>query len=47
MVDTFCNLYEDVGFVVPDAVMSAGTILVQSGDDVYMDCFSVPGPGNP
>ncbi|MHB1104240.1 MAG: SDH family Clp fold serine proteinase [Devosia sp.] len=36
-----------VSFVVPNFAMSAGTILVMSGDDIYMDYYSVLGPIDP
>jgi hypothetical protein len=36
-----------VNFIVPDYAYSAGTILCMSGDDIYMDYFSVLGPIDP
>jgi hypothetical protein len=36
-----------VRFVVPNFAMSAGTILVMSGDDIHMDYYSVLGPIDP
>lgn len=39
--------YREVRFVVPDAAMSAGTVLVMSGDAVYMDYYSALGPIDP
>lgn len=37
----------EVSFLVPNYAMSAGTILVMSGDNIYMDYFSVLGPIDP
>lgn len=37
----------EISFVVPNYAMSAGTILVMSGDHIYMDYFSVLGPIDP
>lgn len=39
--------YDRVAFIVPDFAMSAGTVLVMSGDAIYMDYFSVVGPIDP
>ncbi len=39
--------FEVVEFIVPDRAMSAGTILVMSGDEIWMDYFSVLGPIDP
>jgi hypothetical protein len=39
--------YERVTFVVPGEAMSAGTILVMSGDSIYMDYASTLGPIDP
>lgn len=39
--------YKFVNFVVPDAAMSAGTILCMSGDKIYMDYSSSLGPIDP
>lgn len=36
-----------VCFLVPNFAMSAGTILVMSGDDIYMDYYSILGPIDP
>lgn len=36
-----------VKFLVPNFAMSAGTILVMSGDDIYMDYYAVLGPIDP
>lgn len=38
---------EEVNFVVPNHAMSAGTILVMSGDNIYMDYYSILGPIDP
>ncbi len=39
--------YENVSFIVPNYAFSAGTVLALSGDDIYMDYFSVLGPIDP
>lgn len=39
--------YKRVTFVVPGEAMSAGTILVMSGDSIYMDYASTLGPIDP
>lgn len=39
--------YKRVDFFVPDAAMSAGTVLVMSGDDIHMDYYSILGPIDP
>lgn len=39
--------YNRVEFVVPNFAMSAGTVLVMSGDAIHMDYFSILGPIDP
>jgi hypothetical protein len=39
--------YQEVNFIVPDYAYSAGTIFCMSGDNIYMDYFSVLGPIDP
>ncbi len=39
--------YKKVSFLVPAEAMSAGTILVMSGDSIYMDYGSMLGPIDP
>jgi hypothetical protein len=39
--------FDEVYFLVPDRAMSAGTILAMSGDEIFMDYFSVLGPIDP
>lgn len=39
--------YSEVSFVIPDYAYSAGTIFCMSGDNIYMDYFSVLGPIDP
>jgi hypothetical protein len=39
--------YKRVSFLVPSEAMSAGTILVMSGDSIYMDYASMLGPIDP
>lgn len=47
IVDVLRNRYKEVHFVVPDKAMSAGTVLVLSGDRIFMDSFSRLGPIDP
>jgi ClpP class serine protease len=47
IVDTLRRHYETVDFVVPNYAMSAGTVLVMSGDAIHMDYYSVLGPIDP
>ena len=39
--------YEHVSFVIPNYAFSAGTVLALSGDEIYMDYYSVLGPIDP
>jgi hypothetical protein len=43
----FRKHYKTVSFIVPDHAYSAGTVLVLSGDEIYMDYYSVLGPIDP
>jgi hypothetical protein len=43
----FRKHYSHVDFIVPDFAYSAGTVLVMSGDAIYMDYYSVLGPIDP
>jgi len=45
--DTTRHHYAEVDFLVPSHAMSAGTILVMSGDSILMDYYSVLGPIDP
>lgn len=47
IVKTVRHYYDDVRFLVPDRAMSAGTVLVMSGDAILMDHFSCLGPVDP
>ena len=47
IADTFRAHYNVVDFIVPNYAMSAGTVLVMSGDAIYMDYYSVLGPIDP
>ena len=47
IVNTLRNFYDTVHFLVPVEAMSAGTVLVMSGDKIYMDYFSRLGPIDP
>jgi membrane-bound ClpP family serine protease len=47
MVNTIRHHYLHVDFVVPDKAMSAGTIFVMSGDNIFMNYHSVLGPIDP
>ena len=50
-VERYVNIirhnYKRVVFIVPDCAYSAGTIFCMSGDDIWMDYFSVLGPIDP
>ncbi|MDR2408784.1 MAG: serine dehydrogenasease [Bacteroidales bacterium] len=39
--------YSTVNFIIPDKAFSAGTIFCMSGDNIYMDYYSVLGPIDP
>lgn len=45
--DVFRYHYEELFFVIPNFAYSAGTVLALSGDDIYMDYYSVLGPIDP
>ena len=47
IADTFRSHYAVVDFIVPNFAMSAGTVLVMSGDAIHMDYYSVLGPIDP
>lgn len=48
IVDVFRHHYNgEVHFLIPNFAMSAGTILVMSGDTIFMDYFSIIGPIDP
>lgn len=51
MVERYVNIlrhhYTEINFIVPDYAYSAGTIFCMSGDNIYMDYFSVLGPIDP
>ena len=47
IASTFRKHYRRVEFFVPDAAMSAGTVLVMSGDAIHMDYYSTLGPIDP
>ena len=47
IVDTMRHHYEAVDFVVPNYAYSAGTVLVLSGDAIYMNYYSRLGPIDP
>ncbi|WP_414521440.1 SDH family Clp fold serine proteinase, partial [Umezakia ovalisporum] len=46
IADVFRHHYPlgEVSFLIPNFAMSAGTILVMSGDRILMDYYSVLGP---
>lgn len=50
-VERYVNIirhhYDEVSFIIPDYAYSAGTIFCMSGDNIYMDYFSVLGPIDP
>lgn len=43
-VNILRQFYDEVNFIIPDPAFSAGTIFCMSGDNIYMDFFSVLGP---
>lgn len=47
LVYVFRKHYDIVDFYVPDYAYSAGTILCMSGNDIFMDYYSVLGPIDP
>lgn len=47
IANTLRKNYRVVDFIVPNFAFSAGTVLVMSGDAIYMDYFSVLGPIDP
>ncbi|MFC1591238.1 serine dehydrogenasease [Thermodesulfobacteriota bacterium] len=50
-VERYVNItrkhYDEINFIVPDYAYSAGTIFCMSGDNIFMDYFSVLGPIDP
>jgi membrane-bound ClpP family serine protease len=44
---TIRHHYKVVDFIVPNCAYSAGTVLVMSGDSIFMDYFAVLGPIDP
>jgi ATP-dependent protease ClpP protease subunit len=46
-VNILRQFYTEVNFIIPDHAFSAGTIFCMSGDNIYMDFFSVLGPIDP
>jgi ClpP class serine protease len=47
IAQTLRRWYRIVDFIIPNCAYSAGTVLAMSGDDIYMDYFSVLGPIDP
>jgi len=47
MANTFRKHYSKISFIVPNFAMSAGTVLVMSGDEIWMNYFSNLGPIDP
>ena len=47
IVDILRHHFSRVEFLVPNYAMSAGTVLVMSGDAIHMDYFSILGPIDP
>lgn len=48
IADVFRRHYpKEVSFLIPNFAMSAGTVLVMSGDAIYMDYYSIMGPIDP
>jgi hypothetical protein len=47
IANTLRHHYRWVAFIVPNMAMSAGTVLVMSGDEIWMNYYSVLGPIDP
>ncbi len=47
MVTVIRHHYNEVHFLVPDRAMSAGTVFVMAGNQIYMNYFSCLGPIDP
>src|SRR5271168_4642681 len=47
IVATLRQHYDHIDFIVPNYAFSAGTVLVMSGDAIYMDYYSRLGPIDP
>ena len=47
MVTVIRHHYNEVYFLVPDRAMSAGTVFVMAGDQIFMNYFSCLGPIDP
>ncbi len=47
IVAIFRRHYAEVDFIIPNFAYSAGTVLALSGDNIYMDYYSVLGPIDP
>lgn len=45
--NVFRNHYREVDYIIPGYAYSAGTVLVLSGDNIYMDYYSILGPIDP
>lgn len=47
IVNIIRHHYNKVSFIIPDYAYSAGTVLCMSGDEIFMNYFSVLGPIDP
>ncbi len=47
IVNIVRHFYSTVDFIIPDYAYSAGTIFCMSGDNIFMDYYSVLGPIDP
>lgn len=47
LVNILRNKYNEVNFIIPNYAYSAGTIFCMSGDNIYMNYYSVLGPVDP
>lgn len=47
IVNVVRHFYDEVIFAIPDYAYSAGTVLCMSGDEIYMNYYSVLGPIDP
>ncbi|MDE0014838.1 MAG: serine dehydrogenasease [Candidatus Poribacteria bacterium] len=47
MVTVIRRHYDEIDFLIPDRAMSAGTVFVMAGDQIFMNYFSCLGPIDP
>ncbi len=47
IANVFRKHYQEVHYIIPGYAYSAGTVLVLSGDEIFMDYYSILGPIDP